>query len=445
VHNLGRVLALTVVLLCANTSFADEIDDYVRVQVAKQKIPGLALAVVRGGKAIKLQGYGLANVEHGVPVTPKTVFQIGSLSKQFIATGVMLLVKQGKLGLDDRIAQYLEGAPPTWQDITIRQCLSHTSGLVRESPAYDWSKRQADADVIAAAYAAPLVFAPGTKFQYSNLGYFILAEIIRKASGMPWPDFMTARVFEPARLTATMATDAGRIVANRAAGYMLQDGKQINATLNIALRPSGAFMASISDLARWEVVLREDSLLDQASRELMRQPVKLQDGSAPAYGLGWVVERMNGHALVRHGGTISGFRAEFARFVDDDLAVIVLTNSYEASTDAIAAGVASRYIDGLIPKRVAIRLQDGTLAKYAGTYEGGPAGSGRISVADGGLVLQWAMFARDIRVVPESERSFFIEDDPRTQVQFAVDDAGKVTHMIVLTNGTEQVRMPRSP
>lgn len=203
-------------------------------------------------------------------------------------------------------------------------------------------------------------------------------------------------------------------------------------------------MASISDLARWEVVLRDDSLLDKASRDLMRAPVKLQDGSAPAYGLGWVVEQMNGHVLVRHGGTINGFRAEFARFVDDNLAVIVLTNSYEASTDAIAAGVASRYIDGLIPKRVMTRLDDATLTKYAGAYQLGPGGSGRMSVADGGLVLQAAPLGRDIRFVPESERSFFVEDDPRTQVQFAIDAAGKVTHMILLTNGTEQLRMPRA-
>jgi D-alanyl-D-alanine carboxypeptidase len=444
VHKLGRVLALAGVLLCASPSFADKVDDYVRAQVAKQNIPGLALAVVRGGKAIKLKGYGLANIEHGVPVTPTTVFQIGSVSKQFIATGVMVLAREGKLGLDDKIVQYLEGAPATWQDITIRQCLSHTAGLVRESPAYDWSKRQPDAQVIAAAYPAPLVFPPGTKFQYSNLGYFILAEIIHKTSGMPWTDFMTARVFAPAQLTATMATDANRIVPNRAAGYQLQDGKQVNAQVSVALRPSGAFMASISDLARWEAVLREDTVLDKASRELMRQPVNLQDNSSPAYGLGWVVEKVNGHAVVRHGGTINGFRAEYSRFIDDDLAVIVLTNSYEASTDALAAGVASRYIDGLIPKRIAIRLDDGTLAKYAGKYEPGPAGAGSISVADGALVLRWAMFARDIRVVPESERSFFVEDDPRTQVQFAVDEAGKVTHMVLLINGAEQLRMPRT-
>jgi D-alanyl-D-alanine carboxypeptidase len=445
VHELGRVLGLAVVLLCASPSFADKVDDYVRAQVAKQNIPGLALAVVRGGKTVKLQGYGLANIEHGVPVTPTTVFQIGSVSKQFIASGIMVLARQGKLTLDDKIVQYLEGAPATWQDITIRQCLSHTSGLVRESPAYDWSKRQDDAVVIAAAYPAPLVFAPGTKFQYSNLGYFILGEIVRKTSGMPWPEFMAKRVFEPARLTTAMTTDASRVVPQRAAGYALQDGKQANAQLNVAVRPSGAFMASISDLARWEAVLQEDSILDEASRALMRQPMKLHDGSSAGYGLGWVVERVNGHALVRHGGTMNGFRAEFARFIDDDLAVIVLTNSYEASPDAIAAGVASRYIDGLIPKRVAIRLDAGALAKYAGIYEPGPAGAGHISVADGGLVLRWAMFARDIRAVPESERSFFIEDDPRTQLQFAVDDAGKVTHMAVLTNGTEQVRMPRSP
>ena len=163
----------------------------------RQHLPGLSLIVIKDQKIVKSEGYGLANVELNVPATPQTVYKIGSVSKQFIAAGVMLLVNDGKVGLDDPVSKYLEGTPQSWSTITVRHLLTHTSGIVREAPGFDPLKVQADADVIKTAYDLPLRFTPGEKWEYCNVGYFSLAEIIRKVSGKPWGDFLNDRLFAP--------------------------------------------------------------------------------------------------------------------------------------------------------------------------------------------------------------------------------------------------------
>ena len=139
---------------------------------------------------VKAEGYGFADVEHRVPARPDTVFKIGSVSKQFIATGIMLLVQDGKLAVGDKVSKYLAGTPATWEAITLRHLLTHTSGIVREAPGFDPYKLQPEIAVIETAYPLPLRFTPGEKYEYCNVGYFVLAEIIHSVSGKPWADFL---------------------------------------------------------------------------------------------------------------------------------------------------------------------------------------------------------------------------------------------------------------
>ena len=201
----ATVIAVTFVLLSLVTTAArtDRIDDYVRERMKEFSLPSVSLAIVDDGKVAKVGSYGLADVARGTPAAPDTVYKIGSVSKQFIATGIMLLVQDGRLKVDDPISRYLEGTPPAWQPITIRHLLTHTSGIVRESPAFDPMKVQSDADVIKAAYPLPLRFEPGSKWEYCNVGYFALAQIITKVSGQPWTQFMHERVFKPAGMMVT--------------------------------------------------------------------------------------------------------------------------------------------------------------------------------------------------------------------------------------------------
>src|SRR5438132_24515 len=166
-----RLIAFVIVcLLSAIPARADRIDDFITAQMDAQHIKGLSLAVIRDNQIIKSAGYGMANVELCVPAKPETVYKIGSISKQFIAAGIMLLTQEGKISLDDKARKFLAGAPDTWKDITIRHLLTHTSGLGRDAPGFDRLKEQSDADVIKSAYALPLLFKPGANWRYSNCG-----------------------------------------------------------------------------------------------------------------------------------------------------------------------------------------------------------------------------------------------------------------------------------
>lgn len=339
------LLALSL-FLAAKLARADAVDDVVKAELAKQQIPGLALAVVKDGKLAKTAGYGLANVAEKTPAQPDTVFRIASVGKQFIATGILLLVEDGKLKLDDRLDTFLEDVPPTWAPLTVRRLLSHTSGLVRESPGYVPILRQPDINVIRAAYPLPLQFTPGEKYQYSNVGYFTLAEIIRRKSGQPWPEFMAARVFKPAQLSATATTDQPPR-GPRATGYAGKDGNWTPVVDALAVRPSGAFHSTVLDLARWDTLLDGDTVLKAASRKEMWTPITLNDGKPYGYGLGWTVATKDGRQVIRHGGSQSGFRTEFMRFPKERVTIIVLANSDEAKPAVFAEQVATLFLPAL--------------------------------------------------------------------------------------------------
>lgn len=327
----------------------DTVDRFVVAEMARQQVPGLALAVVRAGTPIKVEGYGLADLEHNIPVTPQTVFKIGSVSKQFLATGIMLLAQDGRLTVEDPAVTYFTAAPESWRPITLRHFLTHTSGVVREGPVFDPLKVQPDSVVITSAFAAPLEFPTGTKYQYCNVCYFALAEVIARVSGKPWDTFLAERVFVPLGMTATRTTTTTEIVPHRARGYAWRDGRYVNAPEFLALRPSGAFLSTVLDLATWDAALYTDRVLTRASREAMWTAVRLAGGGTSAYGFGWQLGSLDGHRQVYHGGSLPGFRAQMMRLPDDSLTVIVLTNGDGARPDQIAVGIARLYLSGAIP------------------------------------------------------------------------------------------------
>jgi len=347
------LIALTLVLALgasARTSpitradAAAKVDDFVKSEMSKQSIPGLTIAVVKEGKIIKAAGYGLANVELDVTAKTDTVYKIGSVSKQFLASGIMLLAEDGKLSLDDKISKYLDGTPATWSDITIRHCLTHTSGILREGPAFAPYKVQPEADVIKSAYPEPMRFKPGEKWEYCNVGYFILAQIITKQSGKYWGDFLNERIFAPLDMKSTRVTTLTDLVMNRAGSYYVKDGKFLNADELTAVRPSGAFISTVLDLAKYDAALYTERPLSAKSKKQMWTPVTLNSGATHPYGFGWELITRDGHTVVHHGGSLSGFRAEFARYIDDRLSIIVLTNGANATPNSIAKGIADIYL-----------------------------------------------------------------------------------------------------
>jgi D-alanyl-D-alanine carboxypeptidase len=433
-----KVLAFPVVagwllFFLATAASADAVDTYLRGEMANQRVPGLAVAVLRDGKPVSVRTLGVANIELNVPVTRDTVFKVGSVSKQFIATGIMLLVRDGKIRLDDPLAKYFDDAPEAWKPITLRQLLSHTSGLVRESPGFDGLKVQSDAEVIRKAYDVPLQSAPGEKWAYCNLGYFILAETIHRVSGQPWPQFMTERVFKPLGMTATRTTDTVDIVPHRANGYLYRDNEQHNVGPLLALRPSGAFLSTITDLMKWEAALHAGVVLSKEEQAQMLTPVKLTDGSATHYGFGWMLDEVRGHHRVHHGGALPGFRAEFSRY-DDSLGVIVLVNADSARTDAIALEVANHYIRGLSPERPVVTLPAAALTDYVGRYQLDGDDFLTIAVDGPGLSAQFSQGGPQSRLLPENPTTFFMTKD---ESYVFARESGKVTSLTIRGPGRE--------
>ena len=356
----GVLLPLALMLVAAAPGRRQDIGDFVRAWIEKQHVPAAAIAVVKDGSLIKAEGYGLADVENRIPARAETVFKIGSLSKQFIATGIMLLVQDGRIAVNDKLSKHLDDTPDAWEAITLRHLLTHTSGLVREAPGFDVSKLQPDIDVIKTAYPVALAFAPGEKYEYSNLGYFVLAEVIYRVSGKPWGDFLSERVFTPVGMTATRVTSLTDIVPNRASGYAWKEGQLQNEDDWPAVRPSGAFLSTVLDLAKWEVALSGDQILKGPTKQEMWTAVRLNDGRTFPYGFGWQLDDWpadsrvpTGVPMIRHGGSMNGFRVGYCRWPSQRLAVIVLTNLTNAPYEGLAANIAIRYAPQL---RTAPRL-----------------------------------------------------------------------------------------
>ncbi|MES1189627.1 MAG: serine hydrolase domain-containing protein [Steroidobacter sp.] len=343
------VIAVVIFLVHAPILRADDIDEYLTAQMRWEHIPGLSIVVVQNGRILRAGGYGFSNLETGTHARADTVYKMGSLSKQFLAAGLLVLVQDGKVGLDDPVNKYLPDVPEAWKPITVRNLLTHTSGIARDSPAFDPLKLQSDDEVVRAVYSQPLQFKPGSHFAYSNINYYCVAEIIQKASGMPWQDFIASRIFAPVGLSSTRTTTVADIVPHRASGYETSGGRVRNADIWIALRPSGAFLSTVLDLARWANALDSGKILTAAMRDQMWTPMRLTDGTTHGYGFGWFLDEINGHRRVHHSGGVPGFVCEMEMFPDDRLTVIIMANIGSRDLEDMAVHVAGHYKADLHP------------------------------------------------------------------------------------------------
>ncbi|HEX7332842.1 MAG TPA: serine hydrolase domain-containing protein [Pyrinomonadaceae bacterium] len=341
--SLALILLLSTACL-AQDSFATRIDDYIRTEMQSQQIPGVALAIVKDGKVVLARGYGLANVEHQVPVKPETIFQSGSTGKQFTATAVMLLVEEGKLNLEDKITKYFTDAPEAWRDITVRHLLTHTSGMTDYPPDFDLCRDYTEDELFQRIKTIPLAFQPGEKWSYSNLAYVMLGILIHKVSGKFYGDFLQERVFKPLEMTTARIISEADIVPNRAAGYRLVNGQLKNqgwVSPSLNTTADGALYLTVYDMAKWDAALYTDKLLKRTTLEQMWTPVKLNNGKTHPYGFGWGLGKVRGHRVIEHGGSWQGFKAQITRYVDDKLTVIVFANQARANQAKLAHGVAA--------------------------------------------------------------------------------------------------------
>ena len=395
---LGSILLLGLVplLAAAPGARADAVDDTVQREMRDQHIPGLSLAVIRGGNVVKLQGFGLASVELNAPATADTVYHLASVTKPFTAQAILLLAEDGKLQLDDKLGRYLEKAPTAWREVTIRQLLTHTAGLkdhLNELHGQTCNGTTPE-EILTQMGTLPLNFTPGTQWLYSNTGYLALQEIIRKVSGQRFDAFLASRVFAPLGMKVTRRNSPDEVIPNRAAGYLWETGGS-NGPGRLRNAPyleptlydnaDAGLISSVADLARWEVALAGSDFLRPATREAMWAPVTLASGATYPYGLGWHLDRQAGHRVAYHDGNRQDGATAVVRYLDDRLTVIVLTNRGNANATRIAREVAALYVPELaavspppadtepavteLIGTVLRKIQDGTIAPDAFTPE----------------------------------------------------------------------------
>ena len=336
--------SLAAVLLAIQTVRADQVDKYLKSQMQEHRIPGLTLEVIRDGKAIKTAAYGLANVELNVPAKPETVFEIGSITKQFTAAGILMLAQEGKLSVDDKISKYLKDPPEAWANVTVRHLLTHTSGIKSYTglDGFQIWRHLTQEQFIKAIGKEPMEFQPGDSWKYCNTGFNLLGYIIENVSGKNYWEFMGERVFQPLGMQATTKRLYSLVIPNRASGYEQTNHVWMNRDTDLTeVFSAGAMASTAGDLAKWSVTLNGDRLLNAASKAQMWTPVKLNDGKTRKYGFGWNVDTLEGHKNIGHGGSTSGFSASIQRFPDDRLAVIILTNTDEEIATTLAKKVAT--------------------------------------------------------------------------------------------------------
>lgn len=336
---------------CQEPKSSDSVSSFVQSEMQKQHIPGLALLVARNGKTIRAQGYGLSNLEHRVPVKPETIFQSGSMGKQFTATGVMMLVEEGKIRLEDPITAYLKDGPPAWNQVTVRQLLSHTAGFTDYPKDFDLRKDYTEPELLKIVSAIPLAYQPGTSWAYSNLGYLTLGILIHQVTGQFYGDFLHDRIFQPLGMKTTRIINEAEVIPNRAAGYELVKGEIKNQSwVSPALNTTadGSLYFSILDLAKWDAALYTEKLLKRSTLEQMWTVARLKNGQPNSghYGFAWFVEDKNGKHVVSHEGEWQGFTTYITRHMDDGVTVVVLTNLANDKPTPIAEHIAEMYISG---------------------------------------------------------------------------------------------------
>jgi CubicO group peptidase (beta-lactamase class C family) len=361
-------------LLLKEYTVRETIDSLVNARL-KASGPGAAIGITQAGNLLLRQGYGLASLEWNTPIQPDTVFRIASLTKQFTAMAILILQMQGKLHIEDYLTTYLPDCPPAWQKIQLKHLLTHTAGLVNVTDLPAFRARAAQdlsiQDVVALFRPLPLLFEPGTSFFYSNSGYHLLGLVIERITQMRCESFIRSAILVPLGMRHSYFQCLTPIIPNRANGYITVDDAIVPAPLssNISTHSSGAMESTLDDLLIWERALSNHTLVDADTQQLMFTPVRLPDGRCVEYGFGWSFSTYRGKEVVCHGGWANGFRALVARFLADDLTIIILTNHREFSTERVALDLAAQYIDFPPITRQTLSQEIVSFKKIVGSYE----------------------------------------------------------------------------
>lgn len=423
--------------LPTNEQVATKVDEYMKAVLEVDGFSGTIL-VARNGKPIVSKGYGQANIELNVPNTPDAVFRLGSITKQFTGMAIAMLQQSGKLSVSDPICKYFSECPEIWKPITVNHLLRHSSGITNYTAFPDFAKTTiipiTTAEMAERLRKEPLEFVPGEKMSYSNSGYFLLGIIIENVSGKPYADFLQENIFTPLGMEQTGYDDPVRIIMNRASGYQKRSGKIVNASYMDMSVPyaAGSLYSTTGDLLKWDQALYTERLVSRKTLEEIFRPEKGDTG----YTYGWNVGKRYGRLSVSHGGGIYGFATHIARYPDDRVTVIVLSNIQSAPAGPISNNLAAIVFGAAyeLPKeRKEIALDPKVLESYVGEYQIGTNIIVAITLENGKLMGQLGGQSK-FSLLAESETGFFSRD-VNAQILFTKDSDGKVTGFTLKQGG----------
>jgi CubicO group peptidase (beta-lactamase class C family) len=402
-------------------------------------VAGVSVAVVKGRDTILMKGYGLADIENEVPASAKTVYRIGSITKQFTSAAIMRLVDEDKLLLDDTLGKLLPSAPPAWQGITVRRLLNHTSGIrsyTSIGPRWQrrWREDMVPDTIVGLVRSDTLDFKPGAQWRYNNTGYVLLGMIIERVSGKPYAAYLEEQFYRPLGLSQTYYCSERPIIKLRAEGYDRADRQLVNSQYLSMTQPfsAGALCSTVGDLVAWQRALVGGRVVRSASYAAMTTPEALSDGKPLTYGYGLSVGTFEKRRRVSHGGGIHGFNTELAYYPDDTLHVVALANT--ASNPQRLADQIARVALGLplLTPPTGIALAGSERARYVGAYTlTGPAAQkapARVFEQDG--ALYWQLGGRPPRrLIALGDHAFALQEVPGVRITFAIsgDRATKLT------------------
>ena len=403
---------------------------YLAAQARVNQFSGSVL-VARADDILLAKGIGLANIEHYVPNIPQTKFRLGSITKQFTATAILLLAQQGKLSLEDLASKHVENCPDAWKPVTIHHLLTHTSGIPSFTglPGYRAAQPlpSPPAKTLELVRDMPLEFAPGEKFAYSNSGYVLLGQIIENVSGQSYAEFVRQNIFEPLAMLDSGYDDPKKILPHRAAGYRIGDTPTNAAYLDMTIpHAAGALYSTALDLHRWSRALDAGKLLPPEAATKMFTPVKEK------YGYGWFIDQQFGRKRVYHGGGINGFTTELFRYPDDQICVVVLSNTESRAAGQVARDLAAMVFSesyDLPQERRFITVEEKILGTLAGQYEIA-TGPTLTIIHDKGRLLAQLPGQSQFELRPESPEKFFVKE-AGAEITFVKDADGQITHLLL--------------
>lgn len=332
------------VLAQEQTSLSTQIDSYLGDLAQSDAFSGSVLVVVEN-KTILSKGYGLANIELEVPNSTDTKFRIGSITKQFTSMAILILQEEGRLSVHDHLGIHLSEIPSAWQQLTLHQLLTHTSGLMHSWALPEFTDAmmmpQSLDDILARFYDQPLLFPPGEKFRYSGLGYFVLAKVIEEVSGLEYHKFLQQRIFSPLQMRDTGGDRADTLLSNRASGYVVKDGILLNAPpiYMPILTGGGDLYSTVEDLGRWNRALNDGLFISKDGYEQLYKP-ELNN-----YAYGWSVNEADRKLMLSHSGSVSGFVAFIMRVPSEGTCVVILSNRGAPSLSTIIPHVTGLITD----------------------------------------------------------------------------------------------------